>query len=216
MQVIDKNGQRVLRSNGILQDGDRMHVVGIHDSRTADIERGFAAAALAAQKLKRIENFDKKAILAEADKLPLFQKAVFKEARSRMNVDEALHFAKAVRTTVVPATVSDKRCAEIFNLSPEGYQEFEAARKRGASDDDALTAAKGINVPNGSPYVVADAGQVRDAYQDRLVNAWKSPATATLDQELPHPSSSLAPAPISGDDVIAARDQRISKAWMRP
>lgn len=224
MHVIDKNGQRVNRANGILQDGDRMHVVGIHDSRMADIQGAAAAAARAAQKLKRIEAFDKKAVLAEADRLPPFQKAVFKEARSRLELDDALRFAKSVRTSVAPASVSDNRNAEVFGLSPEGYQEFEAAKGRGLSDDDALAAAKGITSPqvqHRPGYLVSDqAGaqeQTRDAYQARLLNAWKDPpALSTSDQQPSQPTTTQPVASSSSDERIAARDRRISEAWMRP
>jgi hypothetical protein len=55
--VIDKQGNRVVRANGILQDGDHMRVIGIHDNKP-NIDPRLEQAMRDAVDVRRLEQFD--------------------------------------------------------------------------------------------------------------------------------------------------------------
>lgn len=56
IEVIDRNGNRVLRANGILQDGDHLRTIRMHDHAIPPDPR-LAAAMAAADRTKRAEAF---------------------------------------------------------------------------------------------------------------------------------------------------------------
>jgi hypothetical protein len=137
VEVTDKLGRRVTRSDGILQDGDRLAVpMRIMDSANPAL----AEAAARADAARRIEQFD------------------------------ASHGA---------------------------------GHKPG--------------------YATQDAGNAgftaREAYRDRLNDAWKNPAPVTVEDKADKPAAVVPPTAsneqlvAARDAIVAARDKRTEAAW---